>query len=315
MDKKIKMLLAFLAVAAIVSVFSFFDVFKGARSVQLHDPPKPLPLDISIDADQDGLSDSDESYWDTDFQDPDSDGDGFLDGEEVASGYDPRESSSHELGDKLLDTVYGAPKEITVDFNITENLGQAMILGIYSDDLRPGIDDEKFDQGVNALSFSTIDNFYKTQTPPSITTNIIDNSQENQIAYVEALAQIIKTDLLDLPQKINLNAGLTSQLSFFSTKSQQFKISYGKIAALSVPEDWLDIHKNILNFLYRSYLNYLFIGNYDTDMLKATMALAELSNLHTELPTLLRAIQTKITTNNLSIDNKLYQIMDLLYKD
>ena len=315
MNKQIKLFLIFLAVSAVVSVFSFFDVFGGARSVQLHDPPEPLKLDISIDVDQDGLSDSDESYWNTDFQNPDSDGDGFLDGEEVASGYDPREPSSHELGDSLRDTVYGAPKEITPDFNITEDIAAMMFTGAYAGDLRRDADPEKFKNGINALSFSVIDNFYKTQTLPSVTTVIVDDSLENQTAYVETVAQIVKSDLLDLPQKLNLGAGITNQLSFFAMKSGQFKVSYEKIAALSVPKDWQNIHTNIINFLYRSYLNYLYISGYEADMLKATVALADLSGLNTELPTLLRAIQTKITENNLSIDNSLYQIMNLLYKE
>src|SRR3989344_7095974 len=107
MTPKVKVFFVFLAVMAVFSVFSFFDVFRGVRSANLYDPPKPLTLDISKDADQDGLSNQDESYWNTDFQNPDSDGDGFLDGEEVASGFDPRESSSNELGDNLQDTVFG----------------------------------------------------------------------------------------------------------------------------------------------------------------------------------------------------------------
>jgi len=312
MTQKVKVLFVFLAVLAVVSVFSFLDVFRGVRSAKLNDPPKPLPLDISIDADQDGLSDADESYWDTDFQDSDTDGDGFLDGEEVASGYDPREASSHELGDDLEDTIYGAPEEITADFNITESLAQGMISGIYADDLRPGVDDAKFKEGVNALSFSAVDNFYRTQTAPTITTNIVDNSKESQITYIEAVAQIVKKDLLDLPQKANLNDSIISQLSFFKTKSSQFQISHGKIAALSVPEDWLDIHKTILDFIYRSYLNYLYISSYETDMVKATIAMAELSNLNNELSILLQAIQAKIKTKGLPIDNSLYQIMNLL---
>ena len=41
------------------------------------------------DADKDGLTNREESTWNTDFENPDSDGDGFLDGEEVASGHDP----------------------------------------------------------------------------------------------------------------------------------------------------------------------------------------------------------------------------------
>ena len=314
MTNQIKALLVFLAILAAVSVFSFFDVLGGVRAV-FNDPPKPLPLGLEEDADQDGLSNTDESYWNTNFQNPDTDGDGFLDGEEVVSGFDPREPSSHELGDSLADTVYGAPKDVDIDFNITEDLTEMMVLGINAQDLKPGVDDQKFETGVNALSLSVIDNFYKTQALPLATTNIIANSAENQTAYLNAIANIVKGDLLDFPQKANLNAGVTGQLSFFSAKSNQYKVSYDRISALNIPEDWLDIHNNILNLLYRFYLNYRYIAGYDSDILKATLALTELSNLNIELPSLLKAIRANMAEANLSPADSLYQVMDLIYKE
>lgn len=48
-------------------------------------------VDLAVDADLDGLSDVDEvQVYFTDPADPDSDDDGFSDGEEVESGYSPR---------------------------------------------------------------------------------------------------------------------------------------------------------------------------------------------------------------------------------
>lgn len=41
------------------------------------------------DSDHDGISDDDEKVFGTDPQNPDSDGDGFLDGAEVKEGYNP----------------------------------------------------------------------------------------------------------------------------------------------------------------------------------------------------------------------------------
>jgi hypothetical protein len=45
--------------------------------------------DNIIDSDQDGLSDLEEREYGTEIDNPDSDGDGFLDGDEVKSGFNP----------------------------------------------------------------------------------------------------------------------------------------------------------------------------------------------------------------------------------
>jgi hypothetical protein len=50
--------------------------------------PEPAPEE-SNDPDEDGLSNRDEQRYGTDPANPDSDGDGFLDGEEVDNGYNP----------------------------------------------------------------------------------------------------------------------------------------------------------------------------------------------------------------------------------
>jgi len=54
-----------------------------------------------VDTDKDYLNDKFELAIGTDLKNPDTDGDGFLDGTEVAAGYDPL-SDSHQKIDKLI---------------------------------------------------------------------------------------------------------------------------------------------------------------------------------------------------------------------
>src|SRR3989344_3574578 len=197
MAPKVKVFFVFLAVTAVFSVFSFFDIFRGVRSALIYDSPKPLPLGIDVDADQDGLSNQDESYWNTDFQNPDSDGDGFLDGEEVASGFDPREPSSHELGDRLEDTVFGSVKAVKAgdftDLNLTDSANNLLLAGLAVGDLTKTSPDATYETGINAVAFSTIDNFYQSlPIVDSTTFKITSDSQENQLAYLKSLARIDK---------------------------------------------------------------------------------------------------------------------------
>lgn len=53
---------------------------------------------IFLDSDQDGLTDQEEKLYGTDSKNPDTDGDGYSDGAEVKSGYDPTKPAP---GDKL----------------------------------------------------------------------------------------------------------------------------------------------------------------------------------------------------------------------
>lgn len=57
----------------------------------------PEGLDYGTDTDSDGLTDDQENYFGTDINKPDTDGDGFKDGDEVENGYNPNGTGSLEL--------------------------------------------------------------------------------------------------------------------------------------------------------------------------------------------------------------------------
>src|SRR3990167_5240292 len=176
MTTKIKVFFIFLAVMAVVSVSSFFDIFSGVKAI-FDEPVEPLAVPDS-DADHDGLTNREESYWNTDFENPDTDGDGFLDGEEVASGHDPLKPGP----DDLLDTSK----------NITAKVSNLIIGGLYTKDLKPGINNQKYDQAVSDLSLSVIDDFYSTQVSADTSLNLIDSSTEDQAQYLKNVSLVIK---------------------------------------------------------------------------------------------------------------------------
>ena len=57
----------------------------------------PSGIDPSLDSDDDGLTDAMEEIYGTDKNNPDTDGDGYLDGDEIENGYDPLVSGSAKL--------------------------------------------------------------------------------------------------------------------------------------------------------------------------------------------------------------------------
>lgn len=326
MSSNIKTFIAFLAFFALISVFSFFDIFHGVRSASFFESAKSLPP-LPDDADGDGLTDSEESYWNTDFLNPDTDGDGFLDGEEVASGHDPRVKSSED--DSLADTVFGTPPPVVepdlasivkepglASLNITEETLILLAGGINAGDLTRNASQATKDNAINALSFSVVDSFNKIQDSIPLPTIItIDASKENQVKYLNGLAEIIKNNLLNFSQQLDFASSIDRQLPYFLAKSNQFKSSLDTASALPVPVNWVDIHKNILSFLGRLSLIYGQIAKYETDVLAAAAALQEINYLSLELKSLIKSIQIKISSENIVLDNNFYQVLELLYKD
>ncbi len=98
----------------------------------ISDESPVLPED-TIDSDQDGLSDKDEVLYNTDPADSDSDDDTYLDGQEVANGYNP-------LGSGLLNPITTPPTENnssnTTEFNLAtaQNTADAMAYAINNND-------------------------------------------------------------------------------------------------------------------------------------------------------------------------------------
>ncbi len=76
--KNVKSVLAVLVIL-IVTSFVFFVSAKERADTS----------NIILDSDQDGLTNAEEKLYGTDINNPDTDGDGYSDGTEVMSGYDP----------------------------------------------------------------------------------------------------------------------------------------------------------------------------------------------------------------------------------
>ena len=83
---------------------------------------------IFEDPDQDGLSSDEEKLYGTDAQNKDSDGDGYSDGVEVESGYDPLKPAP---GDRLLQTTPESQTanggEVNGEVNLTEQVSQEIV--------------------------------------------------------------------------------------------------------------------------------------------------------------------------------------------
>lgn len=294
MPKKIKLLFIFLAVVAIVSVFSFFDIFSGVRSASISKSLDSLAPAVN-DADNDGLSDTDESYWNTDFKNPDTDGDGFLDGEEVASHHDPSIPS---------------PNDGLILSNITQKISNLTIGGILEGSLSPT--DPKYNQTLSDVATSIVDEGVSSlnpQKPPTI--NVVDDSKENQQKYLndteaiwQSFLELFIEEINNIDNKIELtnDGGYANPqfVSYFDEQSRKFKELENSLARLNVPNSWINEHTNLYILLSQADLANKAMSNADNDPIKATIALNFLGNIASGFPGVFQQYANRASQNNIN---------------
>ncbi len=298
MQNKIKLSLIFLVLIALFSVFTFFSSLgnKIPPSLTGNLGDSLLPQ-VEEDADHDGLTNREESYWNTDFQNPDTDGDGFLDGEEVSSGHNP---------------LKPGPDDKLSPLNLTDKIKTLVVGGLYSEDLKP--DNQQFESSINNLSAVIVDDFYQSlplQNPQII---LINNSKESQEFYLKNTVQIIKQLLLTPSNDIGPRTTGDQYIVLLSGLKNNFKDAYQNLVQMSVPESWQEIHYDLLDIINRSMMDYESLGSYQSDPYRAYIALEDIKNMDGNVKNLLKLVNSNINQNHLILDDNFFKLLNQLYK-
>ncbi len=251
-------------------------------------------LVYSSDVDQDGLTDIEESYWNTDFQKKDTDGDGYLDGEEVASAHDP---------------LVAGPKDSLKDINFTEKFGELTLSGLYEGSLKPKSPD--FVKSIDTLTKSITEDLHKTTYVKIDEEKISTNtpSKEAQEAYVEMMATLFQDFLNDfvplLPQAMKFNPDLPSEedkATLASFKKSQVALDgiVDRAYRIEVPENWVLNHRNALQIFLSARNGTNALALVDTDPLRFYTGLESVATTTDGLPKVVRSFANQIVNENLS---------------
>ncbi len=229
MSWKMRGILGVLGLAAAFLSWQFLSSFKVTQpntKTSAADNGQLSALLSSNDADRDGLSDSEESVWNADFQNPDTDGDGYLDGEEVASGHNPTVPGP----DDYIDGFNGE--------NLSKRLQEMLVAGLAEGSLKPSAD--TFSSSTAAIADNLAEKLKEQTEVPEPQIIVANDSLAAKQNYVTAVFPIMQA----LPEDITPQ----SEDPFVYTPAQQQKLTavLAKLKETPTPRSWAQFHARLI---------------------------------------------------------------------
>jgi len=298
---------AILLIGGLIFVLKYADK-ESLTKVKLAGKTFKVSKESLKDSDNDGLKDWEEELFGTDPFNPDTDGDGYLDGEEVDSGHNPLVKAP---GDKLafyplpLGEKYNITQKVFADETIDSMLDSYIFQkGEYIMDHPEIYSPETFSaftkqSTIKEMSRRALADIYpilleKTQEtiseiPEIFDINITDedikisddNSPEAIKLYLSQAYSFLNSDVFFLQEQ-----SFQALLSAFNNddfsqldnliKSNDLKIEKAK--EIIVPSSWKEIHKKGLELTLKIRNIFVSLRDAQADPLKAYIALQELEN-------------------------------------
>ena len=216
------------------------------------------PYDTRADADRDGLLDWEEDLWKTDKENPDTDGDGFLDGEEVRNDRNPLIPRPGDiLTIEQTAAVYTQDEnfvEVNKTYQVFSDLLPTILLATSEQldgrVLDPAIKEESVNQAI--ISAQTPLNLY-TEKDIKVTE---DTSEERVALYALGYLEILNTvpkaeedELVILSRAISNSD--PADLASLNPNIEAYKGLLQAVLDLEVPKNLSTTHLEIVNNFLR----------------------------------------------------------------
>jgi hypothetical protein len=279
MNRNTKIILGILAVLAVVSSYYLFSSFKNSPLSLLSNIKSAGSLlpGSDNDADHDGLTNQEESVWNTDFQNPDTDGDGFKDGEEVASGHHPTIAGPNDLLNPRIQK------------NLTKSISEILTAGLAEGTLQ-NKDLANISEYLDNIIDKTV---HQSEINTRTTANsfkVVDRNIDNIRSYSKAMKiQLSSTTLAanDFIEFIKILPDLNNEKGvsdpriskFVQNQIKQLDNQINKLQAMEVPSNWKGDHNNFLLLMKKIRSNYESIANHPEDPIQTMISISSLTTL------------------------------------
>ena len=251
--------------------------------------PGSRPFDL-YDPDRDGLDNQQEIIWGADPFNPDTDGDGYKDGEEVKSGHNP--------------LVPGPDDLISAD-NLTLELSNLAVAGLAEGSLQA--DSPNYEKALaditSAIGDSVKYSFNKEISDSEIT--VVDSNDQTISEYFSTIApytqtfgRLINDQLINIPEHMNAigknGFGDPKLKSYFSNQAAQYQEIVQKGARIKVPKSLSGANLEFLSLALQMHDVSEAIARGEDDPLKAAFALNAFGDIYDQYLELFEKYETAL---------------------
>lgn len=282
-----KVLVVIIALAALGSLRYLAAALGPARPAEDNESSKALILKgYETDDDRDGLALREEEYWRTNPKNPDTDADGFLDGEEVVSGHHP--------------LIKGPDDWLDRGKNLTTRTLELALGGVLAGDLT-STDSATYEESVQALADAMAAQYRKNAAIELDTLSIIEPTLENREAYLKEASSVFLQTFLpaqgeveaflesisDIPLEDPLVLAQDSKrYAKFTAEARRLSTLMGerakRLAEVPVPRTFAPSHRSGVRVLRHFQANLALAATLKEDVLQGTAAIRVLVQLYEE---------------------------------
>lgn len=275
-------ILAFVAPVSLTLLLSAFTL-PSTEPLSTNTLQHIQTFSLNDDADGDGLSNREENLWRTDWRDPDTDNDGYTDGEEVLSGHDPAVPGPNDFIDRSK--------------NLTERYASLLFGGVSVGDITPDSTDALAAfENVTETVFDEYEKF--SLAPNDIELNTTENTTEYLDEYLFRMEPHMRKTFPDAIRYIedylysygSVDAERTRQILedderrlAMKTEAERINLELGELADaltdIPVPEALERPHRNGIVLLRSMAEQVMFASVLDEDPIKAGLATTTLASL------------------------------------
>lgn len=284
MSGKLRIVLGVLILAAAGSVIYLLpSVSPGSPNDRTAAAGDALTTNPCLtDSDHDGLNDCDEVYWRTDPDNPDTDGDGFLDGEEILTGHSP--------------LVKGPDDLLNPEQNATKRITGLVVGGLMAGDLDPS--SPNYAASVKLLAQAMATEYGRSITIPRDTLTIIEDSDTNKIEYVRDMSAALLQTILPATDQTNTffltfrdiplasRSWITEKPALYIAFSKEahrlasvMEADALKVLAIPVPKSFEPQHVAMVQMLRTQQRYYELLATFKDDPVLGSAALSGLMRL------------------------------------